>query len=295
VLGITDLERSLDLYCGVLGLTVAGRQPGGPDRRSRTLLAAGGRSLVLELVTNPEPGGWVNDDLQCGIRHVAFKVDGVDRWAGRVRAAGMPFTMEPRDAFGEVRIAFFLDPDGAHLELVQGNVRYTDPGSPELVAAERAAAVPSLPRLDHVAVTVADPARTIDFYRRGAGAEVIGELRGGDDPRGFRITYLALPRGPGILEVFSFDVPLRPNPWQAGRSAPGLDRIGLCSADPATAAATLIAAGGSATEPRARGGTVVLDPDGTPLELAPGPEWSTLATAGARSGRGGEPRGSPTL
>ena len=36
----------------------------------------------------------------------------------------MEFTIEPQDATGDVRLAFFLDPDGTLLELLSGPPRY---------------------------------------------------------------------------------------------------------------------------------------------------------------------------
>jgi catechol 2,3-dioxygenase-like lactoylglutathione lyase family enzyme len=270
VLGVTSLERSLDFYCGVLGCRVAGAEAPHGSGEGRTLLTSEGRPLMLELVARPEPSAWAKDDLQCGIRHLAFKVDDVDRWAARVKDAGAPFTMEPRDATGGVRIAFFLDPDGSQLELVQGNVRYSHPWSEELIAAERATPAPPSPRLDHVALSVADLERTLAFYRRGTGAEVIGQLRIGDDPRGFLITYMRLGTGPAILEIFSFDVPMLPNPWQPHRTPAGLLRVALSAGDPAVGVRSLLAAGGSLPERGRPDGEVVLDPDGTPLEIAAG-------------------------
>jgi len=272
VLGVVSLERSVDFYCAVLGCRGAGGEapPGGGERHA--LLSSGGRPLVLELVARPEPSAWVNDDLQCGIRHVAFKVDDVDRWAARVKAAGAPFTMEPRDATGGVRIAFFLAPDGEHIELVQGNVHYSHPWSEQLIGAERATPAPATPRLDHIAISVAGLARTLAFYRRRAGAEVIGQLRIGEDPRGFLITYVRLGAGPTILEVFSFDSAMRPNPWQPHRTPPGLLRIALSARGTEDASSP--------------GGDVVLDPDGTPVEIVRGPEPPVGAsTPPPRAGR----------
>jgi catechol 2,3-dioxygenase-like lactoylglutathione lyase family enzyme len=258
VLGVASLERSLDFYCGVLGCQEAGTEARRGGGRGHALLTSEGRPLMLELVPHPEPTAWLPDDLQRGIRHVAFKVDDVDRWAARVKAAGAPFTMEPRDATGGVRIAFFLDPDGAHIELVQGNVRYSHPWSEELIAAERATPAPASPRLDHVAISVAGLERTLAFYRRRAGAEVIGQLRVGEDARGFLITYLRLGTRPAILEVFSFDIAMLPNPWQPRRKPAGLLRIALSAGSPVDAAGP--------------DGDVVLDPDGTPLEIVAEPE-----------------------
>lgn len=53
-----------------------------------------------------------------GYRHLAFQTDDVDAVAARLRAAGVRFTVDPQDAAGGVRLAFFLDPDGNELELV---------------------------------------------------------------------------------------------------------------------------------------------------------------------------------
>jgi catechol 2,3-dioxygenase-like lactoylglutathione lyase family enzyme len=278
VIGVASLERSLEFYCGVLGCRMAGGEAAQDGGEGRALLTSEGRPLVLELVARPEPSAWVNDDLQSGIRHVAFKVDDIDRWAARVKDAGAPFTLEPRDVMGEVRIAFFLDPDGSHLELVQGNVHYSHPWSAELIAAERATPAPASPRLDHAAISVADLERTLAFYRRGTGSEVIGQLRADDDPRGFLITYLRLGAGPAILEVFSFDAPVLPNPWQPHRTPTGLLRIALPAGDPADTAQSLIAAGGSLPEHARLDAGVVLDPDATPLEI--------VARRGPASGTG---------
>ena len=276
VLTVTDLPRSLDLYRGVLGLRPAPGGDGQGGATARVTLESHGRRIVLEPVVDPGASRWAGDDLQVGIRHVAFKVDSVDRWADRVREAGMRFTMEPRDAFGAVRICFFLDPDGAQLELVQGTVRYSHPGSEALIDAERATPVPATPRFDHVAISVADRERAIGFYRSGAGAEVIGELFDLTEPRGFRITYLQA--GPSVLEVFSFAVPTLPNPFTPGIASPGVGRIGMAGADPQAVWEGLRSAGALMREGS------LFDPDGTPLEVL-GPAGDGGATP---------PEGGPT-
>ncbi len=61
-----------------------------------------------------------------GYQHLAFQTDDVDAAAARLRAAGVRFTVDPRDAAGGVRLAFFLDPDGNELELVS-NLPAMDP------------------------------------------------------------------------------------------------------------------------------------------------------------------------
>jgi catechol 2,3-dioxygenase-like lactoylglutathione lyase family enzyme len=59
-------------------------------------------------------------DTVGGFKHLALQTDDVDGVAARLKAAGTSFTVEPLDAAGGVRLAFFYDPDGNLLELVSG-------------------------------------------------------------------------------------------------------------------------------------------------------------------------------
>ena len=206
-LGSRDLERSADFYRGLLGFEEVPVPAAGPCR-SR-LFAAG--SVLIEVVAVGDAGdlgGWVNDDLQGGIRHFGMKVGNVDRQIGRLEAAGVTVVSAPTNVLGDVRIAFFLDPDGARLEFIEGNLAYQHVSSQSLAAAEAAThlAPDDGPRFDHVALTVSDLPSALQFWRDRMGFEVIGEIRHHGDPRGFLMTYLQA--GPAVLEVFSFDVPV---------------------------------------------------------------------------------------
>jgi catechol 2,3-dioxygenase-like lactoylglutathione lyase family enzyme len=185
---------------------------------------------VVEAGSDGHPGGWVNDDLQGGIRHVGMKVGDVDRQIHRLEAAGVTVLSPPTDVLGDVRIAFFLDPDGARLEFIQGNLAYQHISSEGLAAAEAATrlAPEDGPRFDHVALTVADLPAALRFWRDDHGFEIIGEIRHRGDPRGFLMTYLQA--GPAVLEVFSFDVPVRPNDLSAeDASTVGFRGVGLAT------------------------------------------------------------------
>ncbi|TCN38397.1 catechol-2,3-dioxygenase [Kribbella orskensis] len=215
-IGCRDLDRSLDFYQGLLGFQPLPDAPR-PADRSR-LLSRG--TVVLELVevgAAGNQGGWVNDDLQGGIRHLGMKVAGVDRQLRRLEDAGVTVLSQPLDVLGDVRIAFFLDPDGARLEFIQGNLAYQRISSPELAAAEAAQVADEEPRFDHVAVTVSDLPAALTFWRDRFGFEVIGDIRHHGDPRGFLMTYLQA--GQAVLEVFSFDQPIVPNNLAAAGSA----------------------------------------------------------------------------
>jgi catechol 2,3-dioxygenase-like lactoylglutathione lyase family enzyme len=59
------------------------------------------------------------------MRHFALRVTGLDAIAERLRAANVPFTVPPTNANGGVRIAFFTDPDGTLIELIEGELTYS--------------------------------------------------------------------------------------------------------------------------------------------------------------------------
>lgn len=179
---VADLERARRWYADVLG-----------TRDPRIELVAGACERPAD------------DDLVEGVRHVGFKVHDVDATAERLAGHGVEFTIGPLTAVGDVRLAFFHDPDGTLLEIVSGALQYHETPSPEL-AAEEAASLPAAgdpARFDHVAVTVGD----VDAAVAEVGLPVIGRLYHRDE-RGFTITYLQA--GDAVLELFSFDVPTRP-------------------------------------------------------------------------------------
>jgi len=207
-LGSRDLERSRDFYQGLLGFDEVEVSEPRRDGESTCWFAAGPALVKVVLVgESGDPGSWLNEDLQGGLRHAGFKVGDIDAQMRRLEVAGVEVLSPPRDVLGNVRIAFFLDPDGARLEFVQGNLRYEHVVSPALVQAEAdlSLAPRDGARFDHVGITVGDLGRALDFWCGRLGYEVIGDIRHHGDDRGFLMTYLAA--GGSVLEVFSFDVP----------------------------------------------------------------------------------------
>lgn len=269
VVGVTDMDRSLEFYCGLLKFSLADRQRPASGPGERSVLTAGGRRLVLQqLAAGAGPSAWIQDDIQVGMRHIGLKVDDVDTWAERLRDHGVRFTVEPEDAFGDVRLCFFLDPDGTHLEFVQGNVNYTQISTQALVERERATPVPGSPRFDHVALTTADLGATLAFYTDHLGFPVLGQLKEDGADRGFEITFVQA--GPAVLEIFTFSEPTVPNSFNPSAEAPGLLYLGMGANDLPEAVAALEAGGARIVRPPGAGPTaLVLDSDGTPLEVVP--------------------------
>jgi len=54
-----------------------------------------------------------------GYKHIALLVDSVDEEYERLSKAGVKFTLLPKTIQDVVRIAFFRDPDGMDIELIE--------------------------------------------------------------------------------------------------------------------------------------------------------------------------------
>lgn len=128
ILGVSDLGRSLDLYSGVLGLPVTSSDSFGAS------LEVGGGELRLALVDHVAPHPY---------SQLGWRVSEIARVAGSLDRAGVELTRYPgleQDDSGVwtapdgTRVAWFPDPDGNVLSIVEGpptaaRQRATSPGS----------------------------------------------------------------------------------------------------------------------------------------------------------------------
>lgn len=107
-----QFAKIVDFYTAVLGLKSVGHF----DGRNIVFLQAG--STTIEIIERNEPihlsrTGWV---------HFAFEVPDVDAAYRELMGKGVVFHVPPKlfpENDPEVKIAFFKDPDGNELELVQ--------------------------------------------------------------------------------------------------------------------------------------------------------------------------------
>src|SRR5256885_17224153 len=96
-LGVEDLDRSLELYTGLLGFPLL-ESTVDLDGRPVIVLDSGPAAVrLVEVGSAGRPSEWDSDDRQCGIRHFGMKVADVDGWAARLQAAGIPFPLGPFD------------------------------------------------------------------------------------------------------------------------------------------------------------------------------------------------------
>lgn len=274
---VSDIHRSLAFYRDLLGFPVLGRLYFGGETGMVIDFLDIGNNALLEIFsfTNAaiKPTDFISDDRQLGLRHMGFRVDSVAAVAARVRQAGVEFTLEPLDAVGGVRIAFFKDPDGTLVEIVQGELDYHVPGQPRLPVAVSASGAPAGSELtyDHVAITVADLQQALDFYQGSLGLPLLGQLDFKDE-RGFQIAYLQL--GNSVLELFAFSAPTISRAWNPDVTVLGLKHVALLVDDVDAVAALLGARGVPVIRPpravRSLRNCLVGDPDGNAVELIDG-------------------------
>lgn len=277
-ISVSDVDQALAFYRDLLGFPVLGRLYYTNDIGLTIDFLDVGKNAILEIFSfrnvPAKPSDFLFDDRQLGMRHMAFRVDSVDATTARLKAAGVEFTLDPVDAVGGVRIAFFKDPDGTLLEITEGNLDYHVWGQPPIPVSVTPAGKPGNSELmyEHVAITVSDMQKALDFYTGVLGLPLLGELHFNDE-RGFRIAYLQF--GNAFLELFAFSVPTIPHTWNPDETVVGLKHIGLLVEDVDAVLAQLQAHDVRIIYPPndAHGGVrtcFFADPDGNALELIDG-------------------------
>lgn len=119
MLRVGNLEKSLQFYCDVLGMTLLRQKdyPGG--KFTLAFVGYGDESdhTVLELTHN---WGVESYDLGEGYGHIALGVDDIYKTCEDIKSRGGTVIREPGPMkHGTTVIAFVSDPDGYKVELIQ--------------------------------------------------------------------------------------------------------------------------------------------------------------------------------
>jgi len=104
---VTNMEKSVNFYVGVLGLKLKARYG---DNFAQ--VEAPGTIIALHPVTNNGPRPGESESVSIG-----FAVDDLDKSMSELKGRGVNFSKTTDDA--QVRLAFFTDPDGYPLYLSQ--------------------------------------------------------------------------------------------------------------------------------------------------------------------------------
>ena len=119
MLRVGDLQRSIDFYTKVLGMTLL-RTSENPEYKYTLAFVGYGNNpdhAELELTYN-----WGVDkyDMGSAYGHIAISADDIYKTCDQVRAAGGNITREPGPVKGGTTvIAFITDPDGYKFELIE--------------------------------------------------------------------------------------------------------------------------------------------------------------------------------
>ena len=116
---VGNLERSIDFYTRLLGMTLLRQKDYPAGRFTLAFLGYGNESdtAVLELTHNWDRESY---DLGNGFGHIAIGVENIYQVCDHIREAGGTITREPGPMkHGSTVIAFARDPDGYAIELIE--------------------------------------------------------------------------------------------------------------------------------------------------------------------------------
>ena len=130
---VSDLDRSIDFYTRLLGMDVQRIRPN-PDKHERVgYLGYGSEDEYpgLELIETGGPGHVKEMPKWYG--HVALYVSDLYSLSGKLKSAGVKFTLEPQPnrPGSQDKVAFIEDLDGYTLELTE---RHSKSGPPVKVS-----------------------------------------------------------------------------------------------------------------------------------------------------------------
>ena len=114
----SDYEKSKHFYVEILGFEIV-REIYRPDRKSFKLDLKLGERYLLELFSFPNPPERVSSPEACGLRHLAFEVDDVQRVATTLTDKGLNVEPIRVDQHTNRHFTFFRDPDDLPIEIYE--------------------------------------------------------------------------------------------------------------------------------------------------------------------------------
>lgn len=116
----SNLDRTIEFYCGLLGLTMAMRQT--VARGEIAFLDTGAGMLEIACPIADVTRSRDVPPHEAGMRHLTFAFSDIDAVVARLEAAGVEILEAPRRAIYTQmlrRVAFVRDPDGIIVELAE--------------------------------------------------------------------------------------------------------------------------------------------------------------------------------
>ena len=114
-----DYEKSKDFYVNKLGFEILA-EVYRKERDSYKLDLALNGEYIIELFSFPNPPARPSRPEACGLRHLAFAVEDVEKVKIELEAKGIISEPIRIDQFTDKKFTFFEDPDGLPLEIYEG-------------------------------------------------------------------------------------------------------------------------------------------------------------------------------
>ena len=112
----SDYERAVDFYVHRLGFDIL-RENARPERGDIKIDLRLNDDTEIELFIVPSAPARVTRPEAQGLRHLAFRVDDLERAVAWLEERGIACEPIRNDSFTGRRCTFFFDPDGLPLEL----------------------------------------------------------------------------------------------------------------------------------------------------------------------------------
>jgi glyoxylase I family protein len=117
----SDYHTSKAFYTEVIGLTIVAEHYRAERNSWKLDLAIGDRHLI-ELFSFPDPPPRTSRPEACGLRHLAFAVNGIEESIRELQDKGISVEPVRIDEYTGRKFTFFADPDGLPLELYEASV-----------------------------------------------------------------------------------------------------------------------------------------------------------------------------
>ena len=113
---VSDYKVSRDFYVNKLGFSVI-RENYRPEKNDWKLDLRLNATTELEIFAPENPPKRPSYPEACGLRHLAFHTDEIEKTVEELEALGIPCEPILTDTFTGRKMTFFADPDGLPLEL----------------------------------------------------------------------------------------------------------------------------------------------------------------------------------
>ena len=114
----SNYKKSKDFYVNILGLEIQAEVYREGRDSYKLDLALNGEYLI-ELFSFPNPPARVSQPEACGLRHLAFEVEDVEKTKLELEIKGIILEPIRIDEFTNKKFTFFEDPDGLPLEIYE--------------------------------------------------------------------------------------------------------------------------------------------------------------------------------